>query len=356
MATTKNFIVNKGIPYLATCSAEGKHISGSVTSFETEGETHGYQMHNYTGLVDEYLYGVVSAGKVDFFGTLLPQDWVMSTLQKSKYCFMPIGTDYQNVKNYAFDIDVIGSLTIDKEHGKVSGFSASNYLRLPNTFYPENNSWEIVIKFKPYSIHDGTIMTKMSAAPYYGLRIDIVNDGHIYYIISDSQYSATPFEGEGSGSYVVNSWNWVKVEFTGSVYNSYLSTDGTNWTLDKTVTSSRKFYSYTANTNIGGNPDNSQFSYIDGEIDLSGSHIDIGGSRWWSGGRVITETLSGCTYNYTDDGSAVTLNAFVVNGDESIVLTPDNSYTNGRLLGTVNIPAHTAYNYRTFPTIRWSLM
>lgn len=51
----------------------------------------------------------------------------------------------------------------------------------------------------------------------------------------------------------------------------------------------------------------------------------------------ITETsgatpisLQGCTYNFTDDGSATTLNCFAVNGDEGIVLTPDNSY---------NIPA-----------------
>lgn len=47
----------------------------------------------------------------------------------------------------------------------------------------------------------------------------------------------------------------------------------------------------------------------------------------------ITETsgatpisLQGCTYNFTDDGSATTLNCFSVNGDESVVLTPDNSY------------------------------
>ena len=39
------------------------------------------------------------------------------------------------------------------------------------------------------------------------------------------------------------------------------------------------------------------------------------------------------------------VNYFAVNGDESVVLTLDNFYTNGWLLGTVSIPAHTAYSY-----------
>lgn len=42
-------------------------------------------------------------------------------------------------------------------------------------------------------------------------------------------------------------------------------------------------------------------------------------------------------------GLAVTLNCFA-NSDTSVVLTPDNNY-NGTYLGTVNIQAHTAYNY-----------
>lgn len=163
-----------------------------------------------------------------------------------------------------------------------SGFDSNHYMYLKETFSPGSSPWEVVFKFKPSSLHTGSLMTKMSGAPYYGFRLNLINDGHMYYIVSDGQYSATPFEGEGSGSYVVNAWNWVKVEFTGSAYNAYLSTDGVNWTLDLTVTSSTPIYAYTAQTNIGYFPDGSPVCWLQGEMDLSECYININGYRFWS--------------------------------------------------------------------------
>lgn len=163
-----------------------------------------------------------------------------------------------------------------------SGFDANHYMYLKDTFSPGSSPWEVVFKFKPSSLHRGSLMTKMSGAPYYGFRLNLIEDGHMYYIVSDGQYSETPFEGEGSGSYIVNAWNWVKVEFTGSAYNAYLSTDGINWTLDKTVTSSTPIYSYTAQTNIGYFPDGSPVCWLQGEMDLSECYININGYRFWS--------------------------------------------------------------------------
>lgn len=163
-----------------------------------------------------------------------------------------------------------------------SGFDANHYMYLKDTFSPGSSPWEVVFKFKPSSLHTGSLMTKMSGAPYYGFRLQLVNDGHMYYEVNDAQYSATPFEGSGSGSYVVNAWNWVKVEFTGSAYNAYLSTDGVNWTLDLTVTSSSPMYAHTAQTNIGYFPDGSPVCWLQGEMDLSECYINIGGYRFWS--------------------------------------------------------------------------
>lgn len=542
MSTTDNFTVNKGIPYLIKAKASGKWDHSSRQVFTTEGQSVSVSMENYDGLNMNYIESYQSADRMDFWGTLLPQNEMISTLKKSRYCLMPIGTNYENIAEPVYNFNVIGSPAINKETLVVSNFSSSNYIQLKNTFSPGENPWEIVIKFKPNSYKTGGLFSKITSTQYfdYGLRIVVIDDGHLYYLVSHQSGAKFLFEGSGSGTYTLNQWNWVKFEFTGSVYNAYLSTDGTTWTLDKTYTSSTKLYSYTSATNIGNTPEKSDY-YFDGEVDLSacyiktysidawvdpsyvwlpaivanyitnydvvgspaisadqviggfsrtsyiqtktavpyssnfeivikfntgtlrtgaqnfivatpttatralcwgiasngymrlylssngstwnivsgqdgthsfsdntdyliklsfngssyvaslssdngatwvdditvnsstvlsnqimlfggnensssrnffdgtidfkGCYININGSRWWSGAQLVAETLSGCIYNFTDDGSSTTLNAFVVNGDESIVLTPDNSYTNGTLLGTVSIPSHTVYTY-----------
>ena len=186
------------------------------------------------------------------------------------------------IKNFYSDEVNFVNHSVSITNKIASGFDLNHYMYLKETFSPGSSPWEVVFKFKPSSLHTGSLMTKISGAPYYGFRLNLINDGHMYYIVSDGQYSATPFEGEGSGSYIVNAWNWVKVEFTGSAYNAYLSTDGVNWTLDLTVTSSTPIYSYTAQTNIGYFPDGSPACWLQGEMDLLECYININGYRFWS--------------------------------------------------------------------------
>ena len=82
-----------------------------------------------------------------------------------------------------------------------------------------------------------------------------------------------------------------------------------------------------------------------GSIDFNTAYIKVDGQIVWNGIANVTVSLPGCTSNFVDTGAATTLNAFVINNTESVVLTPDNTYGGHRFLGTVSIPAHTAYNY-----------
>ena len=118
------------------------------------------------------------------------------------------------------------------------------------------------------------------------------------------------------------------------------TTDGNGEWIFK-ISGSTSETSYTKEL-TGGTTYYIQFYYTkDGSTHGGSDRIFITALENFNGFTVTkTETLPGCSADYTDDGSAVTLNCFAI-GDEKVILTPNNNYTNGTYLGTVNIPSHT---------------
>ena len=79
----------------------------------------------------------------------LPDDEIC---EAKEYCYAPKGINYnyitkQNVRHYD-NFTVIGSPTVNDNTGVVSGFSTSNYLKLPTAFNHSNNAWEILFKVR----------------------------------------------------------------------------------------------------------------------------------------------------------------------------------------------------------------
>lgn len=58
------------------------------------------------------------------------------------------------------------------------------------------------------------------------------------------------------------------------------------------------------------------------DLEAENTYVQLGDNIIWRYDESM-ETLNGCLYNYTDDGSEITLKTFVVNGDERIVLSND---------------------------------
>ncbi len=234
----------------------------------------------------------------------------------------------------------IGSLTVDEDTGLVSGFSSSNYLQLIDAFSPANNPWEIVSRTQSNSslaFFMGCSQSNLSFV--IGVVDGILNlwlssNGSNFDIAQDEQ---TYMKSCPSGYF------YFKLSFSGTKYSLEISTDKINWEKAAEVSSSS--FIHPSGIYLGNCFDFSNVHAVNGSIDLSETYINVNGSRYWDalGPSSTPELMPGILSNYTDDGSAVTLNCFA-NGDTSVVLTPDNNY-NGTYLGTVNIPEHLLYIY-----------
>lgn len=240
-----------------------------------------------------------------------------------------------------------GGVSIDSNF-VASGFARYKYLQFQNIFNPGANPWKIVLKVKMSNVTTQTSLLWQSTTNTNQGRWGIYwyfSEGKLVFI-GTSNGSAWDLGISGTHVYDTNKWYWLKLEYsTTEGYKLSYSEDGSVYTLDNSSIATTPLYSNLPYMMVGQyNPSNNDLPIL-GSMDLSETYFEVNGNVVLSGTNHVTETLAGCTYNFTDDGSATTLNCFAVNGDESVVLTPDNSYTNGWKLGMVNIPSHTVYNY-----------
>ena len=207
--------------------------------------------------------------------------------------------------NLALDplnVNIVGSPTIND--GVVSGFTTANYLNLPNTFKPKDNSWEICFKVHTPSSHtDEAIFSKYTSNSYYGLRLEINGSGKIYYLVSSTSGASFLFEGVGTNTVPTNTDVLIKFQFTGTKYIGQISTDnGKTWITDKEYVSTTKMYDWDSASTIGyyagrGLP-------FKGSIDLAQSYIKINNQIWWKGGTGRL-TLKAGSKVYVPNGSGV---------------------------------------------------
>ena len=197
---------------------------------------------------------------------------------KNTNCLTHIPQDI-NLSLDPLNVTVVGSPTVSS--GVVSGFSSANYLTLPETTFPSSTStsWEMVFKFTT----NDSVSTRQSLytqGKKYPSGIVIISS-KVRLTISTSDGSYNIVNISGTTTLTANTTYWVKAEFTGSVYNLYLSTDGKTYTLENTKTTSNKMAD-TANWQIGYDKTD-KYPFL-GSIDLPNSYIKIDGSTWWKGG------------------------------------------------------------------------
>ena len=212
----------------------------------------------------------------------LPDD---QTCEAKKYCYAPKGTNYnyssKGIVRYYDNFTKIGSPTIS-QNGILSDITTSNYLRLPNNFNSGNNSWEMLFKIKTSS----DITTEQSwigssnktnfTYPLWRLRNEYIclylsSDGSNWNISSKAQTFQVS----------ANTWYWVKLKFTGSSYESYYSTNGIDYILAYSVSSTSIIYQNQL-WNIGcNNWSEGEYHQWLGIIDLSESYIKINDEIWW---------------------------------------------------------------------------
>lgn len=183
------------------------------------------------------------------------------------------------------DFNVVGSPTITSD-GVVSGFSASQYLTIPESVpLATADNWEQVVKFTYVHIsngHQGLIATNNSAGGED--LLGIYSGGFPCFWAGKVSSNTNLFVIKGTKPLVEGKTYWIKAVFTGNEYLLYLSETGEfngEETLEGTYSSTTKLISrvhYIGTTTISG------YSYNPkGSIDLSQSYIKINGEYWWTG-------------------------------------------------------------------------
>lgn len=345
MSSSQEFTVYKTLPYNVYARAAGKWDYLQTGQVYNSSQTVNISMTDYDGLSMTADTQGASALSLDFSATVLPWKWdYYNYLLTSKYCFMPTGQWYDGVViSGVLNITNIGGVTIDDNYN-ATGFTTSKYLGTPDIIPSTFNTWEAITSFLTKATNYQCILNFKSTT---GMKL-YVESAKLKVNISSNGTSQNVANGvAGTTTIQTNRQYWVKCGYDGTTYTVKLSTTGAfagEETTEISVTGAKNLGGNVVNFGVGTNgttPDNP----LNGTIYLSETSINIDGIVWWQAVGSGTAARQGCTYNYTDDGSAVTLNAFVVNNDEKIVLTPDNSYTNGYYLGTVNVPAHNLYTY-----------
>lgn len=171
------------------------------------------------------------------------------------------------------------------EDNVVSGFSASNYLQIPETVpLATANTWEKVVKFTYQTGDQSFISSNNSAAKEDRLG---VNAGGVPTFLVGANTSSHLFEITGTTTLTVGNTYWIKGEFTGSEYNLYLSTNGVDYTLEASASSTTKCLS---RVNYIGTTTIKNYEYVSqSPIDLTESYIKIDGEYWWQGAKYVND-------------------------------------------------------------------
>lgn len=208
----------------------------------------------------------------------------------------------------------IGSPTV--LDGVASGFSTSNYLKLP-TFSPGNKSWEMVYKFTTGSSVSSQygIVTNLgtgdSVAPLY-----IGSSSSLNFFLSSNGTSWNITNSKPILTVQANTTYKIKLEFTGSAYNAY-SFENNQWVLKNTVISSIPIYG--GISLVFGNNRASGYSF-NGSIDLNETYIKINNTVWFGTSFSKVKINTGLV-RYAVVGSPSIINGIASNFSSSNYLT-----------------------------------
>lgn len=240
---------------------------------------------------------------------------------------------------------VVGSPTISNDF-IASGFSSSNYLTTKEAFMPGNSTWEIVFRVKTPSTSGSTrslFGSYKSNSWYYTVGGEFNSNNKFGFGITSNGSSWNIGWMTTSSTFSLNTWYYVKLEFTGSKYIASVSTDGESWTQEASITSSTSIYQNSTNSYIAlGNQGDLSRPWSN-SIDLKECYIKINGSIFWSATK--SEYMSNVpTYynNYTVVGSpSISIENVVSNfsGSDYVKSTsPLAQNTNGELVIKIKTP------------------
>lgn len=194
------------------------------------------------------------------------------------------------------DATKVGGVTVN-EYFDASNFSSSNGIVLPNTLaLGTADTWEFVTKIKKTGT--GSIVSFVTCGSAPGGLPEARNSG-IYMFFYDGglkpmvegvytrDASIGAFSIISDTDIQLNTDTYIKLEFTGTAYNLYISSNGATWTNVGTYQSSTKIYQQTEPFRFGSANNSSNGYYFVGTIYMGETYWKINGQVVWSGAKTL---------------------------------------------------------------------
>lgn len=185
---------------------------------------------------------------------------------------IPGETEVPSVYNNNFSL--IGN--VRQFYNILENFSTSNYVVLQNVF-DSSLPWTVVFKFNLNAIDDGAkVLLGYNSSGLFKLAI---YNKKLEFGVSTSTSDWNIGQIVGTQVFQAYKNYWIKVEFTGSAYNAYVSEDGLTYDLEGTIKSSEAFV--VPNQFVIGNGGWQFNEVFTGSIDLNETYIQVDGKMWW---------------------------------------------------------------------------
>ena len=332
MATSKKVKIKKYFKYLIKARGKGIYDHLSIFDGTKEPLEINIETQDYDGLVMSQ-----EGRSVSFKNTTLPWKWdYKNKLQTSKFALTKVGENITlPYTNYIYT-----NVGCTDTNGVISNFYYNRYIDIGSVYAPNN------LKF--VCLADSTSYTS-NHQPLIALKS---NDRGFQTRSTTGTWSCYTQDGWVDGvnklSPYIKYWFGVNMDIeniTGYTledkgYTLDTLPEFSEWRQEWQISHSYNMFQSDATFTLGNNQKNSS-SYWKGNVYLKDfCRIWVDDVVVFPQTETLEENLPGCLHNYTDTGQAVTLNCFAVNGDESVVLTPDEKYGDERFLGTVDIKEH----------------
>lgn len=205
-----------------------------------------------------------------------------SSTDKKKYVFAKfLREDYYQY--WKRNVTVVGNPTIS--NNVISNFSNSNYLNLPEAYYPGGAPWEMVGCFNIPDIpqyHPNLCLFGSSDADIKTPLLLVNADRKFILYLTSNGSSWDISSNTISANGISVGEQYIRIKFTGSSYiiSSKVAND---WVDYITINSSIPIYQGNIPVCIGSASSTHRDEYLLGSIDLVKSHIKINDKLWWQG-------------------------------------------------------------------------
>lgn len=179
-----------------------------------------------------------------------------------------------NIENFSR----IGDVVI--EDNIASNFNESNYTKMIRPIDINHSPWEFITRIKMPSslISDWYSVCGLDKA-ICGFNLHVATNGSIKNEFSTADAVWDIGSITGTTKLQADTTYWIRTGWTGTTYYLDLSTDGTNWTSQGTISSSIPMSSL--EQCFGAHPTNSPTRYFRGLIDLNETYIKINDKVVW---------------------------------------------------------------------------